>query len=617
MLLNVENLNLSFEKKRIFHNASFRILPNEKVGLIGNNGVGKSTLINILCGNIIPDGGNIEFDKSIKVGYLDQYMKVDKKLNIDQYLKQAFKQLYEKDKELKEYLEIINTSDNEVLIDRYVRLSSIINEELENKDFYALDSKIARIASGLGITKYGMNSLMGNLSGGQKMKVILAKLLLEQPDLLILDEPTNFLDTIHIDEGERTNYIKFLDFTYEKNLDVNLEDFEERMEIRPMDSNGEVKLNFEVGKATLNPNDTANTRILAGARRELSEAFRQSSSKLKFMQVFGYSSPEGNPQSNLDLARRRADFALNEIKTAIPYNMHKAIRPSESMILGWDVVADSLQRDGLTEEAQQVRDIVAKYPDNLVNQGYAVQRLPYYATIIKPIYLPKLRTVKYTYTKVEDRTLSQQELIQMFDAERDNEFNRAHYYHLIEYYWDDRKEPETRARLEEIAKRALVNTRLTKDDLEEGDSLYNEGYWALAANILATSYIERDTFDLDILRPFINRKLVKDSITGGYSFAERVGVMKQKFDFKGEPIGVEQYTNFPVIIAEQMIMLLMQPGHHNREELDQLTDMIENEPKCMNDPMNGPTYRKMLALANKFANDLANKTANNTKKRWG
>lgn len=407
-----------------------------------------------------------------------------------------------------------------------------------------------------------------------------------------------FLDTIRIDEGERTNYIKFLDFTYEKNLDVNLEDFEERMEIRPMDSNGEVKLNFEVGKATLNPSDTANTRILAGARRELSEAFRQSSSKLKFMQVFGYSSPEGNPQSNLDLARRRADFALNEIKTAIPYNMHKAIRPSESMILGWDVVADSLQRDGLTEEAQQVRDIVAKYPDNLVNQGYAVQRLPYYATVIKPIYLPKLRTVKYTYTKVEDRTMSQQELIQMFDAGRDNEFNRAHYYHLIQYYWDDRKEPETRARLEEIAKRALVNTRLTKDDLEEGDSLYNEGYWALAANILATSYIERDTFDLDILRPFINRKLVKDSITGGYSFAERVGVMKQKFDFKGDPIGVEQYTNFPVIIAGQMIMLLMQPGRNYSDELDQLSDMIENEPKCMNDPMNGPTYRKMLALAN-------------------
>lgn len=403
-----------------------------------------------------------------------------------------------------------------------------------------------------------------------------------------------YLDTIHIDEGERTNYIKFLDFTYEKNLDVNLEDFEERLEIRPMDSNGEVKLGFAVGKATLDPKDTTNTRILAGARKELSDAFSQKSSKLKFMQVFGYSSPEGNEQSNLDLARRRADFALNEIKSAIPYNMHKAIRPSESMILGWDVVADSLERDGLTAEAQQVREIVAKYPNSLSNQGHAVQRLPYYATVIKPIYLPKLRTVRYTYTKVEDRTLSPEELVQMFDQGRDNEFNRAHYYHLIQHYWDDRKKPETRKRLEQIAKRALVNTRLTKDDLEEDDSLYNEGYWALAANILATSYIERDTFDLDLLRPFINRTMVTDSVTGAKYYAERLEQHRYKYDFKGEPIGIVKYTNYPEFIAEQMIMLLMQPGRKNMEELGHLTDMIENDPKCMSNP----TYSKMLALAN-------------------
>lgn len=402
------------------------------------------------------------------------------------------------------------------------------------------------------------------------------------------------LDTIRIDEGERTNYIKFLDFTYEKNLDVNLEDFEERLEIRPMDSNGEVKLGFAVGKATLDPKDTTNTRILEGARRELSEAFRQSSSKLKFMQVFGYSSPEGDPQSNLDLARRRADFALSEIKTAIPYNFHKAIRPSESMILGWDVVADSLQSDGLVEEAKQVREIVAKYPNSLTNQGHAVQRLPFYATVIKPIYLPKLRTVRYTYTKVEDRTLSPQELVQMFDSGRDDEFNRAHYFHLIQHYWDDRKDPETRAHLEKIAKRALVNTRLTVDDLEEGDSLYNEGYWALAANILATCYIERDTFDLNLLRPFINRAKVTDSITGAVMFAERLSQKRQRFDFKGDPIGIIKYTNFPEIVAEQMIMLLMQPTRKNVDELGELTDMIENDPICMSTP----TYRKMIALAN-------------------
>lgn len=199
MLLNVENLSLTYDKKCLFNKASFRILNNEKIGLIGNNGVGKSTLINILCGKVIPDSGKIEFDQKIKVGYLDQYLNVDKKISINDYLKKAFIDLYQKDAEMKKYLELLNNTTDEILIDRYVRLSTNLREVLETADFYSLDSTIARIASGLGITKYGMDTLMGHLSGGQKMKVILAKLLLEKPDLLILDEPTNFLDTIHID----------------------------------------------------------------------------------------------------------------------------------------------------------------------------------------------------------------------------------------------------------------------------------------------------------------------------------------------------------------------------------------------------------------------------------
>ena len=406
------------------------------------------------------------------------------------------------------------------------------------------------------------------------------------------------LDTIRIDEGERTNYIKFLDFSFEKDLDVNLEDFREEMEIRPMDSQGEVKLNFEVGKATLNPKDTTNTRILTEARRELQEAFRQSSSKLRFMQVFGYSSPEGNPQSNEDLARRRADFVMSELKSVIPHQMHRVIRPSESEILGWNVVADSLERDSLITIAQQVREIVAKYPGNLVSQGQAIARLSSYATVIKPIYLPKLRTVRYTYTKVEDRTLSNEELVKLFEEGKDSDpnvgFNRANYYHLIQYYWKDRKEPEVRARMEEIAKRALINTRLTEDDLNEGEKLHNDGYWALAANILAMSYIERDTFDLNILRPFINRTMVADSVTGEKYYVEPLRQQLFKYDHNDKAIGIIKFTNHPEIIAEQMIMLLMQPGRKYMEELGQLTDMIEADAICMSNL----TYSRMLALAN-------------------
>lgn len=199
MLLTVENLSLTYDKKVIFNNASFRVLPNEKIGVVGNNGVGKTTLIKTLCGNVIPDSGSISFDKNIKVGYLDQYMNVDKKLTIDHYLKGAFLSLYEKEKEMNHMLDDLSNTDDPVLIDRYVRITTNIREELEANDFYAIDSKIGRIVAGLGIVKYGLDSLLGHLSGGQKVKVILAKLLLEEPDLLILDEPTNFLDTAHVD----------------------------------------------------------------------------------------------------------------------------------------------------------------------------------------------------------------------------------------------------------------------------------------------------------------------------------------------------------------------------------------------------------------------------------
>ena len=199
MLLTVENLCLTYDKKTIFNNASFRVLPNEKIGVVGNNGVGKTTLIKILCGSLLADSGTICFDKSIRVGYLDQYMNIDGNLSIDSYLKRAFIALYKKEEEMNEMLDALTNETDFAKIDRYVRITSQIREELERSDFYAIDSKIGRIVSGLGIVKYGLNTMIKQLSGGQKVKVILAKLLLEEPDLLILDEPTNFLDTVHVE----------------------------------------------------------------------------------------------------------------------------------------------------------------------------------------------------------------------------------------------------------------------------------------------------------------------------------------------------------------------------------------------------------------------------------
>ncbi len=199
MLLEVNNLNLVYDKKTIFKDASFKILPGDKMGLVGNNGVGKTTLINVLCGKILPDSGKIDFNNKIKVGYLDQYMNVIKNVPIFDYLKEAFSSLYDEEKKMNDLLEQVKNIDDLDKQSKLIIQATSIQEKLEYLDFYQLDSKIMRIAKGLGITNYGMDTLLSKLSGGQKVKVILAKLLLETPNLLILDEPTNFLDTVHVE----------------------------------------------------------------------------------------------------------------------------------------------------------------------------------------------------------------------------------------------------------------------------------------------------------------------------------------------------------------------------------------------------------------------------------
>ena len=129
MYLTVENLNLSFENKKLYTDASFRILPGDKIGVVGSNGVGKTTLINVLCGKILPDSGKIDFDKKIKVGYLDQYMNIDKKLTIMEYLKGAFNDLYQLEIEMNKLNERIKTESNEIVVNKLVSRVTNIREE--------------------------------------------------------------------------------------------------------------------------------------------------------------------------------------------------------------------------------------------------------------------------------------------------------------------------------------------------------------------------------------------------------------------------------------------------------------------------------------------------------
>lgn len=197
-LIQIENLTHGFGEKKLFANAAFRLLPGDRMGLTGPNGSGKSTLINILTGKILPDAGTVEVLPGVSLGCLDQHAEMNPALTVEAYLRTAFAGLYEAERRLMAVHASMGSCTGAEL-ERLNRAASALQQRLEQGGFYALDSTIARVAAGLGVAAMGMDTPTGNLSGGQRAKVMLAKLLLEAPDVLLLDEPTNFLDRRHID----------------------------------------------------------------------------------------------------------------------------------------------------------------------------------------------------------------------------------------------------------------------------------------------------------------------------------------------------------------------------------------------------------------------------------
>ena len=194
-LLKVSNMTHSYGDNTLLQGISFDLFEGEKMGLVGLNGSGKSTMLKILTGEIIHEAGDISWRPKASIGYLDQYRELDQGLTIRQYLQMAFAELYEIEAKY-------NAINDRLLLSadkKQIEQSASYLERLLASDFYELDSHIDRVAAGLGVTLLGMDTEVSKLSGGQRAKVILAKLLLERPDVLIMDEPTNFLDKSHIE----------------------------------------------------------------------------------------------------------------------------------------------------------------------------------------------------------------------------------------------------------------------------------------------------------------------------------------------------------------------------------------------------------------------------------
>lgn len=197
-ILNVERLSHGFGDRAIFKDVSFRLLKGEHIGLIGANGEGKSTFMNIITGKLQPDEGKVEWSKRVRVGYLDQHAVLSKGLTIRDVLRGAFQYLFDLEQEMNDmYGKMGDVTPEE--LEKLLEEVGTIQDTLTNQDFYMIDAKVEETARGLGLNDIGLEKDVNDLSGGQRTKVLLAKLLLEKPDILLLDEPTNYLDEQHIE----------------------------------------------------------------------------------------------------------------------------------------------------------------------------------------------------------------------------------------------------------------------------------------------------------------------------------------------------------------------------------------------------------------------------------
>ena len=203
MLLELQNLGKSFGEHEVLHDVTAGVERGDRIGIIGANGTGKTTLLRILCGESLPDAGDAAFGTGVTTGYLEQNARLDPTLDVYATMKLVFTPALDAMQQM-EGLQKQLAADphNAELTDKIAHCTAVVDA----MDAYNMDTQIKKVLNGMGFPADTWTKAAGVLSGGEQTRLRLARLLLERPDLLILDEPTNHLDLETMEWLE--NYLK-------------------------------------------------------------------------------------------------------------------------------------------------------------------------------------------------------------------------------------------------------------------------------------------------------------------------------------------------------------------------------------------------------------------------
>lgn len=201
MLISLQNISFSFGARPILEDANWQIDTGQRIGLVGSNGAGKSTLLRLMTGEYTVDKGTINKPKDVSIGFFNQdLLSFSTSKSILSVAMQAFERAHELEKEMTRILEALDSKpDDAELLDKY----SHVLHDFEMAGGYEMEHKAAEVLEGLGFTTEDLQRPYNEFSGGWRMRVLLAKMMLQAPQLLLLDEPTNHLDLPSIEWLER------------------------------------------------------------------------------------------------------------------------------------------------------------------------------------------------------------------------------------------------------------------------------------------------------------------------------------------------------------------------------------------------------------------------------